>query len=282
MENKILNNEQFWLTKESEIGTVLKSMDFATSGDKNFTYIYYNFGSEEIDKLLGSNYTEKGYISTIIATQGTISIFFLDTYVYKINDQGTLNIGRDSILHFDEQQNISKTIINLSKSKDNFRFARNMSGLVGRGITNLIDRKNPFKMTDKVGVNFNLYYLDTDGEEQIMQIFAENEYASVLRVFLKTYYKKELPLEAQKPSSDSLCYIATACYGDLYSPEVILLRKFRDEHLKSTFLGKTFIKFYYSSSAFFYKPLLNAPILSKKIKNVLDVIVKFIRKKYYK
>jgi hypothetical protein len=34
------------------------------------------------------------------------------------------------------------------------------------------------------------------------------------------------------------CYIATAVYGDYNAPEVIVLRKFRDERLSKSFLGR--------------------------------------------
>ncbi len=48
-------------------------------------------------------------------------------------------------------------------------------------------------------------------------------------------------------SSDS-CFIATAAYGSHMEPDVKLLRKFRDDHLLTNYLGKTFVKFYYSYS----------------------------------
>ncbi|MBI9068747.1 MAG: hypothetical protein JEZ09_15740 [Salinivirgaceae bacterium] len=44
------------------------------------------------------------------------------------------------------------------------------------------------------------------------------------------------------------CFIATACYGNYNSPEVIILRKYRDERLLSFSLGKLFVWFYYLTS----------------------------------
>ena len=41
------------------------------------------------------------------------------------------------------------------------------------------------------------------------------------------------------------CFIATACYGSYDAPEVMVLRKFRDEKLMKTLAGQAFIEFYY-------------------------------------
>ena len=47
---------------------------------------------------------------------------------------------------------------------------------------------------------------------------------------------------------NSGCYIATAVYGSYDCNEVFALRKFRDEYLNKTFLGRIFIKVYYAIS----------------------------------
>lgn len=44
------------------------------------------------------------------------------------------------------------------------------------------------------------------------------------------------------------CYIATAVYGDRYAPEVIALRRFRDETLARSAAGRWFIAIYYRLS----------------------------------
>lgn len=75
------------------------------------------------------------------------------------------------------------------------------------------------------------------------------------------------------------CFIATACYGSYNSPEVLILRKFRDEQLSKSFAGRGIIELYYSISpplaAFLYtrkklrqfvKKYIINPII-RKIKN---------------
>jgi hypothetical protein len=44
------------------------------------------------------------------------------------------------------------------------------------------------------------------------------------------------------------CYIATSVYGSYNCPQVRLLRRYRDEKLTQTWLGRGFIRFYYTFS----------------------------------
>jgi len=64
------------------------------------------------------------------------------------------------------------------------------------------------------------------------------------------------------------CYIATMAYGSYDAPEVLVLRRFRDEKLNKTFLGRVFVANYYAFS----------PLLVKFVKKT-GIAEKFIRKK---
>lgn len=69
------------------------------------------------------------------------------------------------------------------------------------------------------------------------------------------------------------CYIATAVYGSYDSPQVLTLRKFRDEVLKETALGRWFIRIYYRLSPPIAEKLRNANHFNCIVRSVLDLFV---------
>ena len=74
------------------------------------------------------------------------------------------------------------------------------------------------------------------------------------------------------------CYIATACYGDINAPEVILFRKYRDEVLYNFFLGRLIVTFYYICSPFLSNILKNKTKLNKFVKeHLLDKLIQHIK-----
>ena len=75
------------------------------------------------------------------------------------------------------------------------------------------------------------------------------------------------------------CYIATMVYGSYESSEVLVLRRFRDEKLKKTVLGKIFIANYYVFSPLFVKCFKNVAFVNLFIKKQLDRWVNYLREK---
>jgi DNA-directed RNA polymerase subunit RPC12/RpoP len=69
------------------------------------------------------------------------------------------------------------------------------------------------------------------------------------------------------------CYIATAVYGSYEAPEVMVLRKFRDEVLTKSLLGRVFIKTYYVLSPPVANWLKSAKRTNKIVKVLLDNLV---------
>lgn len=74
-----------------------------------------------------------------------------------------------------------------------------------------------------------------------------------------------------KPARQKMegCFIATVCYGSYNAPEVIVLRRLRDNVFKQYFAGRLFIKIYYTLS----------PGLAKLINRSIT-IKSFIRKHF--
>lgn len=77
-----------------------------------------------------------------------------------------------------------------------------------------------------------------------------------------------------------VCYIATMVYGDYDAPEVLVLRKFRDEKLKPHFAGRIFIAVYYALSPYFVKFFRNNKSVNRSCKYLLDKFVARLRREF--
>lgn len=78
-------------------------------------------------------------------------------------------------------------------------------------------------------------------------------------------------------SGSSGCYIATMAYGDYDHPQVMELRKFRDEFLNKSVLGRIFIRLYYKYSPLLVQRLEDKPKTNDIIRTLLDQLIKIIR-----
>ena len=77
----------------------------------------------------------------------------------------------------------------------------------------------------------------------------------------------------------SWCFVATMVYGSYNAPEVLILRRYRDEKLTKTIAGRTFIGFYYTFSPLFVKCFKNVKFINLFIKKYLDRYVSFLKRK---
>ena len=92
-----------------------------------------------------------------------------------------------------------------------------------------------------------------------------------IKISYREIYKKD------KPKSG--CFIATAVYGDSEAYQVKILRIFRDNYLKKNIFGKLFINAYYKTSPPIAVFIKRYKILTNLIKNILDMVVKIIKKR---
>lgn len=76
------------------------------------------------------------------------------------------------------------------------------------------------------------------------------------------------------------CYIATAVYGGYDKPEVMVLRKYRDEVLKRTVFGRAFIKTYYFISPGLATRLKNKSWMNGIVRKLLDKIIAKIENRH--
>lgn len=92
--------------------------------------------------------------------------------------------------------------------------------------------------------------------KQITSFGTASNYSKAVLIIINTSltdketFSVDVNKETQSTSSDNQhgCFIATAVYGSYFDPRVIVLRKFRDEHLLTNPLGRVFVSFYYNIS----------------------------------
>lgn len=64
------------------------------------------------------------------------------------------------------------------------------------------------------------------------------------------------------------CFIATACYTSYDHPTVLYLRRFRDERLSKTVLGRSFVRLYYRFSPFWANLIAKSQIAQEGVKMI--------------
>ena len=93
--------------------------------------------------------------------------------------------------------------------------------------------------------------------------------------------KKEVPVQPQEANNEEKqegCYIATAVYGDYDDPNVMALRRFRDNYLSERNWGRKFIELYYRYSPRLADKLKNHIVINAIIRKILDSFVKKLGK----
>lgn len=73
------------------------------------------------------------------------------------------------------------------------------------------------------------------------------------------------------------CYIATMVYGNYDHPQVLVLRKFRDDVLDKYIIGKWFIRNYYKYSPGMVNKLKNKKMINDVIRKLLNQFIKLIK-----
>lgn len=92
--------------------------------------------------------------------------------------------------------------------------------------------------------------------------------------------QKQAEFVAKKRSQTSNtggCYIATMAYGDYDHPQVLELRRFRDEVLLRNDFGKILVKFYYTISPHIVRVLKDQKSINKLIKHLLDRLIEKLK-----
>jgi len=153
------------------------------------------------------------------------------------------------------------------KSLDIFTYLDNL-GLVNRGKCPYTGQRIDESFPSWSFMNNRRVYVSHEGYA-IMQKEDDEEYEKIMG------HPKP---KKSTSSGKSGCYIATACYGNEFAPEVLHLKLFRDNVLAKNRLGRLFIKTYYFLSPPIAEKLKNKERLNTFIRNqILNKIVKRIK-----
>lgn len=272
-----LNNEIIWITGDKfESGKVLKHLDLQSVYNHIQATVYYKDGIPEInDHFNPSNYIDKGYVCNFYATQNGLTFAFIKFTDGEPVDLSYAHLERSKILNYEENPATNLKVVKKDENKHSRKnFGRKAFAVASVLISAVADQFVSVNTHQVNGVEYKLYYQNKSGDKEHLTFYASDEHKNNVTLFLNTYFKRELPEEAKKPieQKESNCFIATACYRDIFSEEVIFFRWYRDNKLNKNIIGKLLVKTYYKISPSFYNLLFSNPNLSNKVKYVLDKI----------
>ena len=90
---------------------------------------------------------------------------------------------------------------------------------------------------------------------------------------------EKAPIMSAPVASSGGCYIATAVYGSYDCPQVWTLRRYRDNRLRATWLGRVFVKCYYAVSPLMVKLFGRTKWFNSFWRKVLDKKVSKLKSK---
>lgn len=150
---------------------------------------------------------------------------------------------------------------------------KDTSNVLYRTLKQLIQCEYILYVAEKFLKEQNPGYQSQNFDSKIEQVKAELEKSKI------ELQQKEKELETAKQHHNSGCFIATAVYGDYEAPEVLVLRRFRDNVLGQSVLGRTFIRTYYATSPRIADWLRFHDSIKGGVKKLLDRFVDYLRDK---
>ncbi len=102
------------------------------------------------------------------------------------------------------------------------------------------------------------------------------EMEAIIKETKPSYIASTIP--GSSPSTSGGCYVATAVYGSYDCPEVWTLRRYRDNKLAKTKLGRIFIRCYYATSPWVVKHFGEKEGFTRLFKGRLDKMVNRLEK----
>ncbi|SDM29182.1 hypothetical protein SAMN05421813_10927 [Daejeonella rubra] len=122
------------------------------------------------------------------------------------------------------------------------------------------------------------YKIALEAADDILKVISTLKMSSRAKELLEE--TKNISATAHKRLNGSKgCFIATYVYGDFDAPEVVLLRKFRDEELDKSILGRTFIQIYYYLSPKLIRVLGSSRTFKRISKIITEALIKTLNER---
>lgn len=274
-----------WITKECEdLGSIITKVEKIEMTMHKQALIYYKSGLNEVDKVFqDSYYFRHGYICEINFQVNGVVLYF-NKYEYNsdyIKDFGMFIINRESLIEYNEYESEPLEFVKFEQYKHRMKYmTRKAFGLTGELVAAIGKKVDKLENTYySPAIIFNVKYYDQNNEIKTIEFYTLKEYSDEMRIIFNMFFVRDLEEELKNinPNSESSCFIATACYNNLYCPEVMKFREFRDKYLLKNEIGCFFVKLYYNLSPRLIKILTKQQLEFVKI-NFLDRIYKLITK----
>jgi len=210
---------------------------------------------------------------------------FEPNYYVIVKDDKILNeirlLQKGQLLDFGFHVDFDLTKISDNETKVSIEVSRNL-GAINTASEVSIANNSLKSITSKFSA-----YLSGDINERILEISKKEGRMAAITFATKTVgwdLKKSMNYVDDligTPEKDRKgCFIATACYGDYNSREVMLLREYRDTVLMKNTIGKLFIKLYYTVSPSIAKRIEKSHKLKNYIRNkILKRIIRLIEQR---
>jgi len=264
-----------------DYGQLIKDCGIIINGGTQYSVLNYVSGIEKFDEFLnGKTFSETDYKHSMAWFEKAV-VF----YIFKSGEQISASFPKNELIEVVEHKNVKIDIFDVSfftKLKDGkvpggliggaiFK----VGGVIGEKINDKLNNKTSKKVDGSI---FEFIFKNENSGEYVIKLSCENDNLNTAKLFM-IYKDISQPIDE---SSTNACYIATVCYGDNMSHEVVKYREFRDLILKNNYLGKKIIKFYYNNSEEFSKKLEGKKVINFLIKylilNPIYLIIKYYMK----
>ena len=203
--------------------------------------------------------------------------------IYEKDQSISCNIWFDeieSLIAYNEQNIEIQKVSNFLRSAASRPVpAGIIPSLVAKGILNatnsIIDKFNKGKSVVVKGTIYEFRIKSRQGDSYTIKVSCIDEH----RHEMNKFFDKYLHFDLSKNDPEKKCYIATVCFDDPNSKEVLFFRSFRDNVLRNYLLGRYFINFYYRYSPTLSNILYGKTLIKSCIKNIILLpLYKFLNK----